>query len=141
LTDSEWNNFTVPRGLVDCANFIREHSAVTDLIQDSENDGHLPVEAISERRAYVGWPIVTTYTSKTSVNDIFEARVARNEQFKRACDEQVMKEFIKDSGIRWYVLSPTSDVLWRSKINKSEVFSSRGFQVIDLTRLPDDLEQ
>lgn len=141
LTDSEWNNFTVPRGLVDCANFIRENSAVTDLIQDSDNDGHLVVEAIAERRAYVGWPVVTTYTTKTSVNDIFEARVARNEQFKKASAGQMVKEFITDSGIRWYVLSPTSDVHWRNKIKRSVVFDSRGFQVIDLTRLADDLEQ
>ena len=140
LTDAEWNNFTAPRGLFDCALFIRENVALSDLIQDSENDGRLVLESIAQRRAFVGWPVVTTYTSKTKTNDVFLSRIAQHEQFQKAYQSADIDQFVQSSGVRWYVLAPTVEVNWRRFIHDSAVYQSHGYQVIDLIKLTKDVK-
>ena len=141
LTDAEWNNFTAPRGLIDSALFIRGNTELSDLIQDSENDGQLALEAIAQRRAFVGWPVVTTYTSKTKINDVFLARLKQHEEFRQSDEPAEINRFLEDSGVRWYILAPTVDVKWRMKSKNSVVFNSHGYQVIDLKKLAKDLER
>lgn len=141
LTAAEWNNFTIPRGLVECALYLRQNSKVNELIQDSDDDGTLVVEALAQRRSYVGWPVVTTYTSKTALNDVFESRVREHVSFKQSSDPETMRSFIEQSKLRWYLLSPTSDVPWRKYLSKSVVFERDGYQVIDLARLLIDMKE
>lgn len=135
LADQAWGHFTAPRGLVECARFLRAHAAPGDLIQDSRDDGEMLVEPFAERRAWVGWPLVASMTGSSPVLDLFNARRERHAQFRWATSREPIRRFAGDTGVRWYLLSPHSSVAWRPWAGDAAVFEARGHLVIDLEKL------
>lgn len=135
MTAGRWAGMTLPEGLVDCAQYLRQHTHPAERFQDSENDSHLVLEPISERRLFVGWPVVTSYTAKDRIHPLFLERLAEHERFQQTETAVGVEAFLSTSGVRWYLLSPESRVAWRRHAVGCVVFSSQGFQIIDLWQL------
>jgi hypothetical protein len=58
---------SVPSGLVKASLYIRKHSEITDLIQDSENDPRWVVTALAERQAFAAGDEVYKTSRKDSI--------------------------------------------------------------------------
>jgi hypothetical protein len=127
-TFPHWPEFTsfksVPTCLIDAARFVRDHSAPSDVIQDSENDlGGLWVTGFSER------PYFAMYAPSHPPAGL-EQRLSDLDAFKRLTDADAVRAFALRNHIAWYVLRPTSDVAWPATIRDQAVFECGGYRVL-----------
>jgi hypothetical protein len=104
-------NGPVPPGLSKCAEYIRIHSRITDVIVRSSNDGAVPIygqlTALAERPTYVlmlqdhvAWKLWGISS------DTVEAREAVVHQLRQAPTIEDLYRIAQDAGIGWFVLSP-----------------------------------
>lgn len=134
-TEQYWAYMPVPRELVACAEFIRTHAAPADRIQDSEDDAYFTVESLAERRAYAGWPVVGSFTARTTDDDVFKSRLAEHEKARGANTAAAVSAFAQQTGVRWYVLHPETTIAWPKDVLDKPAFTSGRYRVYDLASL------
>jgi hypothetical protein len=115
---------SIPSGLIKACLYIREHSEVKDIIQDSENDPRLVVTALAERQGYAAaskWTV--------SLPDSLRRRLDELAACKKMKDETSVAEFMYKQGISWYVLEPASGVAWPTSSLEKAVLHCGGYRV------------
>ncbi len=127
-------NYSIPRGLWDCARFIRSASRPEDVYVDSVEDPKGLTTGITERRALVA------YTFMTDQLEEFQNALRRNRSIHTAlCGATNQKSLWKiahEYGIRWYLFHPEDpSVQWPDEVLRNPVFSSQGYRVYDLYNL------
>ena len=120
-------NIRVDQGLFDCAAFLRTRTHLEDIVQDSEEDKHLVLGGLSERREFFAhYPVA-------SLSPV--GREADLAALKLAATVPELSEQAATTGIRWYVMHPQDRISWPSVVVDRPVFSSQGFRVYDLGSL------
>jgi hypothetical protein len=115
----------VPRGLVEAAHYIREHSDPQELIQDSLFDRFCTVAALSERKAFVA----RSQTRIMHNADLVEQRVEMVENFVSLKLASEIPAMARQLGIRWFLLTRGNRVSWPEEIANHPAFESDGYKV------------
>lgn len=122
----------VPQCLVDSADYIRNHSRRSDIIQDSgqgllfdesSNRDGLIMTGLSERQVYV----INSNGTRQAASA--EARLRRLDEL-RLMDEE--KEIVRTSSsydIDWYILRPEDTVRWPDKFLSAPSYKCGGYRV------------
>ncbi|MFO1322699.1 MAG: hypothetical protein U1F15_01400 [Burkholderiales bacterium] len=118
---------TVPTCVVDAARFLRGHSRVGDVIQDSENDPRFLVTAFAERQGYV------TFADNRPPAAMAD-RMRDLAAWRQMADAGAIRRFAAERGIAWYLLRPTTAVAWPSEILAAPAFECGGFRVYRFAR-------
>lgn len=116
----------VPTCLVDAARFIRQHSARSDVVQDSENDPRVWVTALAERPDFA-------MDAPLQPPAGLDRRLADLAAFKRLTSATEIKDYALRNHIAWYLLRPTSEVAWPAAIRNEAVFQCGGYRVLRFT--------
>jgi hypothetical protein len=112
-----------PSCLVRAAQYIGQHSESRDVIQDSENDPHMLVAALSERREFAADLVI----SKRSRG--LTERIDNLASFKTMTSEADLLAFATKNKIRWYLLRPQSEVHWPERFQAKSLFDCDGYRV------------
>ncbi|SEF90083.1 hypothetical protein SAMN05421819_1288 [Bryocella elongata] len=143
-------NLRFDLGLLNCALFVRNHSAQIDIVQDnvppvdplhdSANalDLNPLLSALAERRAYIGrspfyWIL---YLSKTPELNISEERANTLKEMRMANSDSALKDFRDKTSIRWYIAGPGEPLSWPADVVQHPVFTSEGYRLYDLQQVP-----
>jgi hypothetical protein len=135
-TDQRWAYLRVNQGLLDSIHFIRDHAQATDRMQDSQNDVYYVVESLCQTRAYVGWPVVGSYTARDPGDVIFKQRVAEMSRWKQMKTIDEILRDARDHQIRWFLLHPETVIDWPPAILSHPCFESMGYRVYDMSKFP-----
>jgi hypothetical protein len=125
----------VPTGFVRAAHFILTHGPSTDIVQDAANDPNLILAALSQRRSYICISLEDTFPGSGALRAIHTSRAAECREVLRATTRDELGEFARRTGVRWFVLHPTSEVAWPKDLLAAPAFENRGFRVYDLSAL------
>jgi hypothetical protein len=121
---------SVPSALIKACLYIRKHSEIKNIIQDSENDPRWVVTALAERQAFVAFdPDKTARLWKGSVPEELRERLNGLAECRKMTDETSLKEFMQKRRISWYILQPVSEVAWPASFLKRAVFHCGGYRV------------
>lgn len=112
-----------PRGLYECARFVREVADAGDLVEDSEDDPSLLFSALCERPSYA----CAYFEGKP--DRILSARIEELKAFKALTDPASIRRFALEHRIRWYVLQPATDVAWPVSVLADPAFNWSGYCV------------
>jgi len=114
-----------PTCLVAASRYIRDHSAPTDVVQDSETEASIisrfVVTALAERPEYA----ISTPRAPEGVDERLRDLAA----FKRMTDVAEIKQFAEKRKIAWYVLRPKAQISWPSAFRDNPVFDCEGYRV------------
>jgi hypothetical protein len=126
-TYPRWTAFAsfirLPTCLVDAARFVRDHSAPSDVVQDSENDFRF--NGLAER------PIFAMGVSPGPQG--LDRRLADLDAFKRMIVPDEIKAFAARNHIDWYVVRATSEVAWPAAMREEALFECEGYRVFHFT--------
>jgi hypothetical protein len=132
---------SVPCALVEASLYIRNHSGVADIIQDSENDPRFVVAALAERQSYAaGWQLrnegdmVTAQLWSPRLPEGLHERLNELAGSKKIKDDTGLTEFMQKHRISWYILERTSDVAWPASFLEKAVFCRDGYRVFHFSR-------
>ena len=113
----------VPLCLVRASEYIRDHSRPHDIVQDSENDPRLVVTALAERQLFVA----KTIWAKAGGEQQERADELETFRAMRGVDE--LKSYTASRDISWYLLRPSTAVLWPASFLQLAVFDCEGYRV------------
>jgi hypothetical protein len=116
----------VPRGLVDCCSFLREHAGLKEFVQDSENDPKLHVVGLSERQP------LAIYHLTLKPRPSLQHHLAELETLRRLDNEADVRELAARNNLAWYLLRPEGRVAWPASILDHPAFESHGYRVYHL---------
>jgi hypothetical protein len=116
----------VPRGLVDCCSFLREHAGLKEIVQDSENDPKLHVVGLSERQP------LAIYHLTLKPRPSLQHHLAELETLRRLDNEADVRELAARNNLAWYLLRPGGRVAWPASILDQPAFESHGYRVYHL---------
>jgi hypothetical protein len=134
-TGQRWAHLRLDPALLECTDYLRTHSAPTDRIQDSTIDPVYVVEALCERRAYVGWPVVGSYTARDPADEIFQRRQKEVRDWLRETSADRIVQFARDRQIRWLLVHPESELDWPASLLSRPAFEAGGYRVYDMDSL------
>ena len=106
------------------ARYIREHSQTNDVIQDSENDRIVMLQALAERREFAVDPLDAARKPKG-----LEERLKELSSFKTTTREAELTAFAAKNKIAWYLLRPETSVSWAAAFRERSVFNCGGYRV------------
>ena len=117
---------SVPSDLIEACLYIRKHSDIKDIIQDSENDPKWRITALAERQDFAADP-------RSAVNirlpkGLLE-RFNELEKAKEISDEPTLREFMNARRISWYLLRPESKVAWPKSVLDKPLFRSGDYRI------------
>jgi hypothetical protein len=115
----------IPVGMVQAAEYVRDHAGAQDLVQDSQLDRFCVVAALSERRAFVA-------RSQTLIHrnaDEVQARADAIEQFMALRDSNAVAATARKLGFRWFLLHRGDRVDWPEAIANRPVFELNGYKL------------
>ena len=112
-------------GLPRCAEFLREHSARGEVVQNSEDDRWIVLGALAERPVYVA----DTWRTQTQTNPEIRRRLDEMAQFRRLGDPAAIVEFARRRRIAWFVLDPATPVKWPAAFLARPAFEAGGYRV------------
>jgi hypothetical protein len=115
----------VPMGLYRAAEYMRDHGDTRDVFQDSQFDRTYTVAALSERRAYVVHAMNPSRHNSALVaerSDAIDALVSLR-------DSAAIAARARELGVRWFLLSPGSQVDWPDDITSRPAFERGGFRL------------
>ncbi len=120
----------LPLGLVRCAEFLREHSARGQVVQNSERDTWNVLSGLAERPVYVAdtWRVAGKQNNEKILRRLDELA-----DFRRLTDPAEIAEFAVRRKIIWYVLDPATEVAWPESTLVRPAFESGGFRVYRFT--------
>ena len=127
---------SVPTGLIRAGEFIRAHSYPHEIAQDSLNDAHLYLSAISQRRAYVCISTADPYPGSGRLAALHTSRARETQQLLDSTTVAALADYHRRTGVRWFVLRPESRAAWPAEILTRPAFESYGYRVYDLSDLP-----
>jgi hypothetical protein len=119
-------NNPVPTGLINSCDFIKKHSDILSLVQDSENDRNGYVTCLLERQAFV-----MKYYNVVRGPDQIE-RLKMMDQLKFMTNKDEIKYFLSGNKISWYILHPEDQVFWPKDLLNKSVYNSYGYRVFSL---------
>ena len=126
---------SVPSGLIKACLYIRKHSEIKDIIQDSENDPKWVITALAERQAFVACdPEKTAHLWPTSLPGGLGERLKELTACKKMRDETGLTEFMRKHRISWYILEPGSEVAWPTSFLEKAVFHWGGYRVFHFSQ-------
>ncbi len=127
-------NYAIPRGLWECARFIRDHAETNDVHVTSSQDPMGKVTGITERPALISYTIQTNKTLDT--REVFARNVAIHEALRAATSLETLQNTAQEHGVRWYLLEPDGlEVAWPQSVLDQPAYSSNGYGVYDLHNL------
>lgn len=115
----------VPRGLVESAQYIREHSAPGDLIQDSLFDRFCALAALSERKPYVA----RSQTRIMHNAEVVEERAEMVDKLTELRDADEINATARKLGIRWFLLTRGQPVKWPEAFASHPAFERDGYRL------------
>lgn len=118
----------VPGCLVDAADYLRRHSAASDVVQEGANDPRFRLAALAERQLYVG------EEPFGGVSAMQDARLAEVEQLKQLRDPAQIWQFFSLRHIKWYLQRPDTELAWPKAIVEQPAFSCGGFKLFHFDR-------
>lgn len=113
----------VPVCLIEAAHYLRDHSAVSDLIQDAGADTRFRLSAFSERQLYVG----NEYFG--GVSPIQEARLEEVKSVAQMGDASQIRQFFSQRHIDWYLQRPETHLAWPAAGLPTPVFTCGDFRL------------
>jgi hypothetical protein len=115
-------------GLIQSANYIREHSQPADIVQDSHGDGRLTLSGLSDRQPYVQvWdPLVF---GDRPPPKLISDRFAEIKRFKSLTRQEDITGFARRTGIKWFVAHPDDELEWPDTVTGNPSFESNGYRV------------
>jgi hypothetical protein len=135
----EWSRFytriKVPRGLVDCAAFLRTQTSRLDVIQYSSPDENYVVYGLTERRAYLCYSPRTQAVRERDAPLVVK-RVQDLRALEKAATTTALREQAAALGLRWFLLNPADVVNWPQEFLDRPAHSAGGFRVYDLQEAP-----
>ncbi len=134
-TGQRWAHLRLDPELIEGTDFIRTHAAITDRFQDSAIDPLYVVEALAERRAYVGWPVVGSYTARDPADEIFQQRQREVADWLGESTSAEVIRFARDRRIRWLLVHPESQLHWPTSLQSQAAWQAGGYRVYDLFSL------
>ncbi len=117
-------NNQIPTGLVNCCDYIRNHSSKNIVIQDSRDDRFGEVTALSERQCFV----INYFTQRILLPEQI-TRIEAVSNLKNMKDESEIKNFFSKNKIDMYVLHSDEVVSWPKNILDKYVYQSYGYKV------------
>lgn len=102
--------------------YIKQNSQIHDVVQDSMNDKQFIMTALSERKPFA----IDSGGLRTPAG--IESRLDLLKELKKLKAAQDVEIFMKMQGIRWYVVSPMSFLMWEATVNKHLVFECGGYK-------------
>ncbi len=132
-----YHRISVPRGLVDCAAYLRTHSAPDDVIEDSKNDNLMILSGLSERPCYYSSHREFDAFPIDLMREERKARAARLQSLRSAATTAELRELLGETHIRWYVAHPDDQLGWPETWKVRSVYTSHGFTIYDLNALCD----
>ncbi len=121
---------SLPQDHLACIDFIREHSAPTEIVQASDNDPNGITAGLTERRGYLSRPALLLKLDEFST--LVQERFEDLTDFRCAATMPAFSDLIDQLGIRWYLLKPWSEVSWPPAVVSAPAFRSGNYQVYDL---------
>jgi hypothetical protein len=118
----------VPLCEVRAADYLRTHSRVTDVVQDSADDGDFVIGALSERQAYV---VASVFAGGTPIQS---ARLRTVDLASIKADPDDLDALAARGGINWYVLHPEETARWPRRFLDRAAFTCGDYRVIPLLR-------
>jgi hypothetical protein len=127
-------NVRVATGLVECAAYLREHTAEEDIVQDDVSHEAPILGALAERRCYLahcttGWE---HYDPNAALVDESVRRAASLPRIRQSTTRGELRQRATEMGIRWYVAHPGEELDWPAELVARPVFQSDGYRVYDL---------
>ena len=121
---------SVPSGLTKACLYIRKHSQIKDIIQDSENDPRWVIAALAERQAFIACdPVKTASFGNTRLPEGLRAGLRELAECKEMTDEASVTTFMQQHRISWYILEPVSKVAWPTSFLEKTAFQCGGYRV------------
>lgn len=114
---------TCPRGLFECARYIRKNAGPGDLVQVSEADPKLRFSALCERPAYA----CAYFDGKP--DPVLAGRIEELKTFKAMTNVESIRRFATKHRIRWFVLPPEIPVRWPGSVLANPTFHWRDYRV------------
>jgi len=117
---------SVPSDLIKACLYIRKHSEIKDIIQDSENDPRWVIAALAERQDFAAdsRSIVKVRLPKGLLDRLNEL-----ENAKQISDEPTLRQFMHARRISWYILRPESKVAWPQSVLDKPLFRSGDYRI------------
>ncbi len=132
---------SVPSGLIKACVYIRKHSEIKDIIQDSENDPKWVITALAERQAFVACdPEIIAHLWNNRPPEVVRDRLKELAACKKITDETGVTEFMQKHQISWYILQPGSEVAWPTSFLGKAVFHYDGYRVFHFSHNGHDSE-
>lgn len=126
---------SVPSDLIKACLYIRKHSDVKDVIQDSEDDPRFVVTALAERQSFVA----ACQSQDNDTEGTMHIWSPPPEELLRRCDqlagytkladESSLTKVMQNCRISWYILHPGTEVAWPVSFLKKAVFCRDGYRV------------
>lgn len=126
---------TVPAGLRDAAHFIRTHGPTTDIVLASDNDPHLILAALSQRRSYVCISPTDPFPGSGVLASLHQRRAEVARQLLRAGSRDEIRALAAEMGVRWYVLLPNEKPAWPADVLNHPVYQSGSVRAYDFLSL------
>lgn len=118
----------VPGCLVNAANYLRLHSAATDIVQDAASDPRFRLAALAERQLYVG---EEPFGGLSATQD---ERLAEIERLKRMTNAEQILQFFATRRIGWFLQRPDIPMAWSQSSLPQPSFSCGGYKLFHFVR-------
>lgn len=123
-------NQTYPRGLYECARYLREVADPGEIVQEGKYDPNLLFSALCEHPSYA----IAYYES--GGNELVKRRVEELKEFKNLTNEKLIEQFAVGRRIRWFMLQPGTRIAWPAPLLARPVFTWEGFRVYEFGERP-----
>ena len=122
---------SLPRGLVDCADFLRTHTAESAVVQDVPKMDFPVLASLAERRAFLGrdlsfWQVYYPASTAEAEATARQNTLRRLLTAKTAPDVQALLE---QTGINWLVFGPGERPDWPAEVFGRPLYESHGYAV------------
>lgn len=115
----------VPIGLVQAAQYMREHGSARDLFQESRFDRTCTVAALAERRPYAA----RNLTIMRYHADLLNERIDAVENLMRLDNADAVAATARSLGLTWFLLDPSDKVEWPAALVDQPAFALDGFRL------------
>ncbi|MDB5851002.1 MAG: hypothetical protein JWP29_4754, partial [Rhodoferax sp.] len=113
----------VPVCMVKSAEFIKENSLPTDLVQESDNDLSFGFTALTERQLFAG---SSTFGGLTPEH---AERLEDLKHFLTLTQSDQIQSFATERKIGWYLLQPSATAAWPAAFVEHAAFTCEGYKV------------
>jgi hypothetical protein len=121
-------NVAIPTAYTAVAEYVREHAAPDDLVQDLRGDPRMVLTALTERR-----PFLVKYWIPTAFGrEHAAARAAILEMLVTATDAAALAAIAQESAIRWVIVHPGDVLGWPAAVLEHPAFEAGGYRVYRL---------